>query len=217
MYLIHTPTFIQNMFPNFIWRVESDDPVLYLTFDDGPIPEVTPWVLDQLRKYNAEATFFCVGDNVLKYPQIFSQIREEGHAVGSHTQNHISGWANENVPYFHNVRKCAELVDSNLFRPPYGKIKPKQAQFLMRHYQIVMWDVLSADFDTSISPQKCLDNVLRTAKAGSVIVMHDSLKAKENIEYALPKILEHFSEEGFRFRGLPAESLSSSHKLRRTA
>lgn len=217
MYLIHTPTFIQNMFPNFIWRVDTDDPVLYLTFDDGPIPQVTPWVLDQLRKYNAKGTFFCVGENVVKYPAIFKRIKLEGHSVGNHTHNHLSGWANDNIPYFHNVRNCAQLVDSDLFRPPYGRIKPRQAQFLMRHYKIVMWDVLSADFDSSISPEKCLENVLRTAKPGSIIVMHDSLKAEANVTYALPHILEHFTEMGYRFESLKAHSLRMTQDLRRTA
>jgi len=217
MYLIHTPTFIQNMFPNFMWRMETEEPTLYLTFDDGPIPEVTPWVLDQLAKYNAKATFFCVGDNVRKHPDIFKLIRKHGHAVGNHTFNHLSGWANDNLPYFHNIRNCAELVDSNLFRPPYGKIRPTQVQFLLRHYKIVMWDVLSGDFDNTVTPDKCLENVIKNSRPGSIIVMHDSLKARTNLMHALPGVLEHFSEQGYRFAQLQAEPIVAPRALRHSA
>ena len=125
MYLVKTPRFIQNLFPNYTWRVPTNEKVLYLTFDDGPIPEVTPWVLEQLKQYNAKATFFCVGDNVQKNPEVFEQVLEGGHSVGNHTFNHLNGWSSENIPYFHNVRRCARLVKSELFRPPYGKIETK--------------------------------------------------------------------------------------------
>jgi peptidoglycan/xylan/chitin deacetylase (PgdA/CDA1 family) len=199
MYLIRTPNFIQSLFPNFIWRMPTKEKILYLTFDDGPIAEVTPWVLDQLALYDAKATFFCVGDNIHRNPDIFARLGLEGHTTANHTNNHVSGWASENVPYFHNVRKCAYLVDSDLFRPPYGRMKPRQAQFLLRHYRIVMWDVLSADFDPNINEQQCLNNVLNNTKAGSIIVMHDSLKAKKNMQYTLPRVLEHFSSLGFTF------------------
>jgi len=199
MYLIHTPNFIQNLFPNFIWRIPSEKKVLYLTFDDGPIDDVTPWVLDQLTAHNAKATFFCVGENIERNPEIFKRIGDDGHTTANHTNNHLSGWASENVPYFHNVRKCAHLVDSDLFRPPYGRMKPRQAQFLLRHYRIVMWDVLSADFDPGINEQQCLNNVLNNTKPGSIIVMHDSLKAKTNMQYTLPRVLEHFSALGYTF------------------
>lgn len=217
MYLIHTPTFIQNMFPAFMWRMDTDEPTLYLTFDDGPIPEVTPWVLEQLGEFGAQATFFCVGENVRKHPEIFDMILDNGHTVGNHTYNHLSGWANENLPYFHNIRNCAKLVDSNLFRPPYGKIRPTQVQFLQRHYKIVMWDVLSGDFDANLSPEKCLDNVIRNSRPGSIIVMHDSLKAKANLMHALPGILRHFSEMGYRFASLDSESISVGTELRHIA
>ena len=199
MYLVKTPNFIQNLFPNFYWKIDTKDPVIYLTFDDGPIPQITPWVLKQLNEYNALATFFCVGDNVTKYPKVFNQVLENGHAVGNHTYNHKSGWLTDNIPYYHNVRKCAQQVKSDLFRPPYGRLKPNQVQFLQRHYKIIMWDVLSADFDSSISPEKCYFNVIRNTMPGSIIVFHDSIKAKNNLEYALPKVLEYFSKRGFRF------------------
>jgi len=207
MYLVKTPQFIQNLFPNFTWRIPTQDKELFLTFDDGPIPEVTPWVLDQLRAFQAKATFFCVGDNIRKHQEVFQQVKEEGHSVGNHTFNHLNGWASDNIPYFHNVRHAATLTDSDLFRPPYGRLKPKQAQFLQRHYRIVMWDVLSGDFDPNISEEQCLNNVVNNASEGSIIVFHDSLKAKEKLEYVLPRALKHFSEQGYTFQSLQEQSL----------
>jgi peptidoglycan-N-acetylglucosamine deacetylase len=199
MYLIKTPRILKNLFPNYTWNIKTEDKVLYLTFDDGPIPEITPWVLDTLARYNAKATFFCVGDNVKKHPTIFNEVVSQGHSVGNHTFNHLDGWASDNIPYYHNIRNCAHLVKSNLFRPPYGRLTPVQTQFLARHYKIVMWDVLSGDFDQNLSPQAVLDNVLDSAKRGSIIVFHDSQKAAERMQYALPRVLEHFSARGYRF------------------
>lgn len=207
MYLTKTPRFIQNLFPGFVWKVPTDEKVLYLTFDDGPIPEVTPWVLDTLADYNAKATFFCVGHNIDKHPEVFEQVITEGHTVGNHTYNHLSGWATDNLPFFHNVRHCAKLVRSDFFRPPYGRLKPKQTQFIQRHYQIVMWDVLSGDFDENISKEQCYLNVMKNAKPGSIIVFHDSLKSEEKMRYALQKVLNHFSELGYRFEALTLEAL----------
>lgn len=203
MYLVHTPQYVQALFPGLIWKMPTDQKEIFLTFDDGPIPEVTPWVLEILQQYNAKATFFCVGDNVRKYPAIFEQVIQEGHTVGNHTFNHVSGWSSENISYFHNIRHCARMVHSSLFRPPYGKVKPSQIQFLQRHYRVVMWDVLSGDFDRSIPKEMCLQNVVQNAGAGSIVVFHDSLKAKHNLEYALPGVLEHFAAQGYRFSALP--------------
>ena len=202
MYLVKTPKFIQSLFPNFTWNIPSDDKEIFLTFDDGPIPEITPWVLDQLAQYDAKATFFCVGDNVQKNPGVFKQVVDAGHSVGNHTFNHLNGWASDNLPYFHNIRQCAELVQSSLFRPPYGRLKPRQAQFLQRHYRIVMWDILSGDFDPKLSKEQCLSNVVDKANAGSIIVFHDSLKAQDKLQFVLPKVLAHFSALGYRFRCL---------------
>ena len=190
------------MFPNFVWRMPAEEKELYLTFDDGPIPVVTPWVIDLLAQYDAKATFFCVGENAERYPDIMSRLHAEGHATGNHTFNHLSGWGTDNIEYFHNVRKCARTVDSELFRPPYGRMKPGQAQFILRHYKIVMWDVLSADFDQNVTEQQCLDNVINNAGPGSIVVMHDSLKAEENLRYALPRVLEHYAELGYSFKSL---------------
>ncbi|MFT5801902.1 MAG: peptidoglycan/xylan/chitin deacetylase (PgdA/CDA1 family), partial [Nonlabens sp.] len=149
MYLVKTPSFIQKSFPNFLWRQATEEKTLYLTFDDGPIPEVTPWVLDQLDQYQAKATFFCVGDNVEKHPHIFAELTQRGHRVGNHTQQHLSGWATETSKYMANVEQCAAKVDSDLFRPPYGRLRPKQAKLLRQKYTVVMWDVLSGDFDVN--------------------------------------------------------------------
>lgn len=217
MYLVKTPQFIQNLFPNFTWRVPTQEKQLFLTFDDGPIPEVTPWVLEQLAAYDAKATFFCVGDNIRKHREVYEAVVEGGHAVGSHTLNHLDGWATDNIPYFHNVRHSANMVDSSLFRPPYGRLKPKQAQFLMRHYQIVMWDVLSGDFDATISGEQCLKNVTKNAGAGSIVVFHDNVKAIERLEYALPRVLEHFTSLGYAFNTLTDQTLIKENTLRKRA
>jgi peptidoglycan-N-acetylglucosamine deacetylase len=202
MYLVRTPRLIQSLIPNYTWSIPTDEKVMYLTFDDGPIPEITPWVLETLKKFNAKATFFCVGDNVNKNPTVFQQVLADGHAIGNHTFSHINGWNSDNIPYFHDVRHCAKLVKSTLFRPPYGRLTPKQTQFLTRHYDIVMWDVLSGDFDQDISKEDCLKNVVSAAKRGSIIVFHDSLKAAERMMYALPRVLEHFAAKGYRFEHL---------------
>jgi peptidoglycan/xylan/chitin deacetylase (PgdA/CDA1 family) len=202
MYLVKTPKFIPNLFPNFTWKIPTQEKVLYLTFDDGPVPEVTPWVLEQLEEYNAKATFFCVGENVQHHPDIFNRVTAAGHSVGSHTFNHLNGWVTDNVPYFHNVRYGAQIVGTELFRPPYGRIKRKQAQFLQRHYRIVMWDVLSGDFDNDLDANQVAQNVIQNAKPGSIVVFHDSLKAIRNLRKALPQVLKHFSDLGYRFEAL---------------
>ena len=173
-----------------------------MTFDDGPIPDVTPWVLEQLAAYSAKATFFMIGDNVQKHPTIYQQVIDEDHRIGNHTFNHFDGWKTANQTYFDNIEKCAEHIDSKLFRPPYGKLKPSQAKHLRKQYNIVLWDVLSGDFDKTISSEKCLNNVLRQAKNGSIIVFHDSLKAEKHLRYVLPKVLDFYHKKGFVFRAI---------------
>ena len=217
MYLTRTPHFIQNLFPNFIWRIPNSEKKIFLTFDDGPIPEITPWVLDQLDQYNAKATFFCVGENVIKHPNILHKVIKRGHSIGSHTNNHLSGWGTENVPYFHNVRRGATLVKSALFRPPYGRLKPSQLPFLMRHYYIIMWDVLSGDFDTKLTKERCLQNVLQHTSSGSIIVFHDSLKAKEKMMYSLPVVLSEFTAKGYQFEAISEDHLNSMNPLKQSA
>lgn len=213
MYLIKTPQFIQNLFPNFTWKVPTTDKRLYLTFDDGPNPDITPWVLEQLAAYDAQATFFCVGKNVEQHPETFQQILDAGHSVGNHSYDHLNGWTAENIPYFHNVRRCARLVQSELFRPPYGRLKPKQAQFLQRHYEIVMWDVMSGDFDASVSEEQCLANVINHAKQGSIVVFHDNDKAKEKLKFVLPKVLAHFHALGYSFQSIEASLVAQEHEV----
>lgn len=215
MYLIHTPHYVQALFPGLTWKMPSGRNSIYLTFDDGPIPEVTPWVLETLAAYNAKATFFCVGDNVRKHQEIYNSVIEAGHSVGNHTLNHLSGWSTENISYFHNIRHCARIVNSGLFRPPYGKLRPSQVQFLQRHYQIIMWDVLSADFDNEITPEECFQNVIQHAGQGSIIVFHDSLKAQVNLRFALPRVLEHYSKLGYTFNSLqPQEKVKQVRKMK---
>lgn len=207
MYFVKTPRLIRKLLPQLQWGVNNEDNTLFLTFDDGPIPEVTPWVLEQLEAHDAKATFFCVGENVEKYPDIYQMVIDAGHTTGSHTYNHLNGWTTDNVTYFNNVRKGSKLVGSGLFRPPYGRLKRKQMQFLSRHYQIIMWDILSGDFDQELEAEACYYNVINNAKPGSIIVFHDSLKSEKNLRYALPRVLDYFSKRGFKFKSLKEEEL----------
>ncbi|MBK7148817.1 MAG: polysaccharide deacetylase family protein [Bacteroidetes bacterium] len=204
-----TPQFAKSLYPECIWDIAAPLPTLYLTFDDGPQPEITPFVLDTLAKYNARATFFCVGKNIEKHPEFFQRILRERHSAGNHTFDHVNGWKTENTLYYQNIEHCdktlaeqAPGMSRHLFRPPYGKLTPTQYRNLKSKYRIVMWDVLSCDFDLSRTPEKVLQNVLKHAASGSIVVMHDSLNAKPKVEYALPQILEHFSAKGFRFDAL---------------
>jgi len=188
--------------PSYTWRVPTTEKTLYLTFDDGPIPVVTPWVLETLRTYAAKATFFCVGDNVQKHPEVFQQVISEGHAVGNHTFNHLNGWKTDTNTYLENVAQCSRVFNSKLFRPPYGRLRPQQLKALKSEYQIVMWDILSGDFSQKISGDTCLQQVMQYARPGSIVVLHDSLKAERNLRYVLPRVLEGLGGEGFRFEAL---------------
>ena len=209
MYIPYSPFWLQWFYPSLLWHKSREEKSIYLTFDDGPIPVVTPFVLNSLKTFNAKATFFCIGDNVTKHPEIYQQILADGHSVGNHTHNHLKGWDTNNEVYLDNVARCAELVKSNLFRPPYGRAKKSQFSSLSKgvppdntQYSTIMWDVLSGDFDSGISREKCLENVISHTKNGSIIVFHDSLKAFPHLEYALPMALEHFTARGFRFLSL---------------
>ncbi len=210
VYLAHTPTIVQRLFDQFVWRDAADHQVVYLTFDDGPIPEVTPWVLDLLAEYDAKATFFCVGENVERNPEIFARLRREGHAVGNHTHNHLSGWSNDIERYLDNIERCNELVDSTLFRPPYGRLHPRASGQLRERYRIVMWDVLSGDFDSSISGDECVSNVLDHVAPGSIVVFHDSLKSERNLRYALPRTLAALTDQGYCFNELSQAGASEA-------
>ncbi|MCW8897999.1 MAG: polysaccharide deacetylase family protein [Flavobacteriales bacterium] len=202
MYLVKSPFFLKKYYANFIWKIPTTEKIIYLTFDDGPTPEITEWTLTTLKKFNAKATFFCIGNNVSKHPIIFNKIMREGHAVGNHTHHHLNGWHTNNETYLSNIKKCEEVVKSKLFRPPYGRIKKSQYELIKNDYQVIMWDVLSGDFDPKTSPEKCLRNVINNATEGAIIVFHDSLKATENLKYTLPIVLSHFTEQGYRFEKL---------------
>ena len=190
------------LYPSFTWQMPENDRNIYLSFDDGPHPEVTSFVLDQLNDYNAKASFFCIGDNIIKYPQVYERIVNEGHTVGNHTQNHLNGWKSTTIKYLENVEAAATYIDSDLFRPPYGKIKRFQAKQLQENkgLKIIMWSVLSGDFDQQILPEKCLQNVLLNTRSGSIVVFHDSEKAWKRLAYALPKVLEYYTEKGYSFK-----------------
>lgn len=202
MYLVKSPFFLKKYYANFIWKIPTTEKIIYLTFDDGPTLEITEWTLATLKKFNAKATFFCIGTNAVKHPIIFNKIIEEGHAVGNHTHHHLNGWHTDNEAYLRNIKKCEEVVKSNLFRPPYGRIKKSQYELIKNDYQVIMWDVLSGDFDPKTSPEKCLSNVIYNTTEGAIIVFHDSQKAVDNLKYTLPKVLAHFTEEGYRFEKL---------------
>lgn len=203
MYRVRPPYLLKKLYTKGgVWRKEKEEKKIYLTFDDGPVPEVTPWVLDILKANAIEATFFCVGENVEKHKDLYQRILREHHTVGNHTHNHISGWKTPLSIYLKNVDKCAKSVRSTLFRPPYGRIRKKQQRALEQRYTIVMWDVLTGDYDQKTSPQKCLRNALKYTRNGSIIVFHDSLKAKRNIQYALPRFIEEAKNKGYTFEKL---------------
>lgn len=198
MYLVKTPLFAQWFFKKLVWRIVNTEKV-FLTFDDGPVPEATPWVLDVLKNEGIKATFFCVGENVIKHPEIYQRIINEGHSIGNHTFNHLNAWKTDSETYLSNVEKASEVIGSKLFRPPYGKLSPSLTKKIEEDYDIIMWDVLSGDFDSNISAKKCLENVAKNAKEGSIIVFHDSEKAIEKLKYVLPKVISLFKERQIRF------------------
>ncbi|MCZ4225220.1 polysaccharide deacetylase family protein [Pedobacter rhodius] len=225
MYLVKSPLLLKWYYSSLVWNKSRNGKVIYLTFDDGPIPNVTDFVLKTLKAFNAKATFFCIGDNITKYPDVFERVKNDGHAIGNHTFNHLKGWITDDETYLQNTLKCQGLTQTNLFRPPYGRIKKSQISKLVAGYrlwaeslnarpldtqqltsnpplQIVMWDVLSGDFDINLSPEKCYHNVIKHTQNGSIIVFHDSLKAFDRLEYALPRVLKYFSERGYQFSSL---------------
>ena len=210
-YWIKTNRFIKKIVSNYVWDIPNADHKIYLTFDDGPIPEITEWVLQALEKYNAKATFFCIGDNIRKYPEIFEKVIAEGHSIGNHTFNHLNGWKTSCDDYLENSFLFEEQAlqskiynqKSKIFRPPYGKIKISQAKKLRQQgYKIIMWDILSADYDCNISQEKCLENVVKNIAPGSIIVFHDSLKAFPRLKFALPKALEILNKRGYLFEAI---------------
>lgn len=222
-----TPGFVKTLFPNFVWNINTTKKELFLTFDDGPTPEITDWVLSTLKTYNAKATFFCIGNNIEKHPDIFERIINEGHGIGNHTYNHLKGWEQKTKAYIDDTEKTQELIHAQLkhlnanssflntikfengnlkpklFRPPYGKFKSKQSKALQDlGYKIVLWDVLSYDWDYTVNEEHCLKNITSAAKEGSIIVLHDSVKASKNLTFVLPKVLDYFTDKGFQFKSI---------------
>lgn len=199
---VKPPGWIRKLSSGMIWRIPTDEPVLYLTFDDGPVSGLTEWILEELGKYQARATFFCVGENVGKNPELYQKILLSGHATGNHTYSHLNSYQTWTRRFIRDVYRARKVIDSRLFRPPYGRIRPWAARILMPRFRIVMWDVLSMDYDRDLEPRMVMYNVVSKARPGSIIVFHDNLKARENLEYALPRILDHFSRAGYRFLSL---------------
>lgn len=195
--LFRPPRFLRKLMPALIWDIESVDEV-YLTFDDGPTPGNTEWILDTLAKYDAKATFFCLGKNAEQYPGTFAKILEAGHAVGNHTYSHQKGWGMSLRRYVEDVDFGAQFIPGHLFRPPYGRIKPKQARVLSERYHLIMWNVLSRDYSQYVRPRKCARNVIKHIRPGVIIVFHDSMKSSRNMRYALPRVLEHIREMGLK-------------------
>jgi len=203
-----TPFFLPWLYPSLLWRMPVEDNSVYLTFDDGPVPGPTEFVLDTLRSHHARATFFCIGDNVRRYPHLFLNILAGGHAVGNHTFHHLNGWHTLTGRYVRDVADCDAIlglhqVETKLFRPPYGQISRRQIRQLEGR-SIVMWDVLSVDYNKRLSAEACLRNTIRAARPGSIIVFHDSYKAEKNMAYALPRVMDHLGSSGFSFKALPA-------------
>lgn len=203
---VRLPRFFTAFFKDAVWRMEEDQKVVYLTFDDGPVPQVTPWVLELLKKEDIKATFFCVGENTQKYPEVYQQILDDGHSVGNHTFNHLQGIKNDNTNYFSNIEKAAHCIDSNLFRPPHGLMKLSQYNYLKTRYRIIMWDLISCDYDRRLKPHTVLKNVLDCVRPGSIITFHDSEKARVNLMQALPQAIRWMKEQGYRFEAIPYKS-----------
>ncbi|MEP7165554.1 MAG: polysaccharide deacetylase family protein [Ferruginibacter sp.] len=201
-YFVKTPGWLKKLYKQCTWSMPAGDKIIYLSFDDGPHPAITPFVLDELKKYNAKASFFCIGKNVMAYPDVYKRIIDEGHATGNHSFNHLDGMKTNDILYLNDIAEARKVIDSNLYRPPYGRIKRSQLKQLGSanvNLKTIMWSVLSGDFDGSVSPEECLKNVLSKTEAGSIVVFHDSEKANTRMRYALSGSLKYFSGKGYRF------------------
>jgi len=215
-YWVKTTALIKKFFSNYIWDIPNSGKTVYLTFDDGPTPDISYWILDQLRENGIKATFFCVGENLKRYPEISQKILEEGHIIANHTYTHPCGWTTDTEKYIEDTLLCEEEIRKqmaefspqtagrhlpcNLFRPPYGKLTPTQSKILRKMgYKIIMWDVLTADFLPEVSEEECLANVNKNATSGSIIVFHDNPKASKDLKYALPRAIKFLKEQGYKF------------------
>ncbi len=208
--MVKTPFILPMLYPAFEWKAASSGKEIFLTFDDGPIPEVTEFVLETLKAYQAKATFFCIGDNIRKHPEVFAGIMASGHRIGNHTFHHLNGWKTDDDSYYlENVQQCQTVIDESyhaegrkLFRPPYGRIRRRQAAVIAQDYRIIMWSVLTKDYNASIHKEDCLSRSLTATGEGSIVLFHDSLKAEKNMSYVLPRFLDHFSGQGYTFKTL---------------
>jgi peptidoglycan/xylan/chitin deacetylase (PgdA/CDA1 family) len=207
MLIVRPPSLLTRALRRMTWDLPGDSPEVYLTFDDGPTPVVTPWVLEQLEAAEAKATFFCLGRNVDKHPAIYRQILSAGHSVGNHSYSHLKGFRSSVKRYMDDIHLASDMIDSKLFRPPYGRILPRQVKAVMEEYDIIMWDVLSIDYNSGLSGERVLRNVTKNVKPGSIIVFHDSDKAADNLYYALPRTLEYLKQEGYSMRSIPNSGL----------
>lgn len=201
-YPIKTPFWLRKIYPQLIWHKCRENKFIYLTFDDGPVPDVTPNILNILKTYNIQATFFCVGENIKKHPEVFEQVLQDGHVIGNHTYHHLKGWQHAVHAYIKDVDQCNEFTQSTLFRPPYGRGTRAQYKALKKEYSIIMWDIMSGDFDVNISPDQCLNNVIKHTRNGSIVVFHDNIKAVPRVLYALPRAIEYWINEGYSFKTL---------------
>lgn len=205
MYLVKSPLLLKWYYSSLVWHQNRSEKVVYLTFDDGPVPVVTDFVLNTLKDSGVKATFFCIGDNIRRHPELFDRLKQGGHAIGNHTYNHLRGWKTADEVYLQNYSQCQELTGTHLFRPPYGRIRKSQVSALRKadpEIRIIMWDVLSGDFDQQLSPEKCAENVIRHTTNGSIIVFHDSIKAFDRLKVALPAALQYLSNQGYQFHTL---------------
>lgn len=209
---VRPPFLLRKLLRKLTWIIPQKEKIIYLTFDDGPIPEVTPFVLDLLRRYNAKATFFCVGNNVRKNPEVYANVKEAGHSIGNHTYNHTNGFKTSVELYLEDVAEAEKFIETKLFRPPHGRIKLKALRNLRLRFKIIMWDVLSGDYSALFTGDQVAANVINNVRPGSIIVFHDSLKAFDRLKIALPKVLEHFSAKGYRFEAITSDLLQLSNR-----
>ena len=200
MFIEQPPQLIRQLYPRACWRMNVSERAVYLTFDDGPIPEVTPWVLDVLDKYKIKATFFMVGDNVRKHPDEYKMVVERGHRIGNHSFNHLKGFAESTEHYLANIDKASAYISSDLYRPPHGIMRMSQYRALCERYRIIMWDLVTRDYNSKLTGEQVLDKVKRYARNGSIITFHDSLRATHNLYYALPRAIEWLLAEGYEFK-----------------
>lgn len=202
MMMIKIPKWFQFLFPSIQWRFKKKEKVIYLTFDDGPTKELTNWIVDELNKFDAKATFFCIGKNIERFPENLQYVSENGHQIGNHSYSHLSGWNTPTKKYINDIDRCQNLTGTKLFRPPYGRISPSQISKLKKKYKIIMWDINSWDFDQKISPINTFNKLASKIDKGSIVLFHDNLKSEKNLRILLPKILSHFSQKGYAFKAI---------------